>query len=429
MATWNLPFFFLILLMTILASLNCNGHRCSEKRKLAFSFFKRNRFEIIFLQETHWSSDLDMQIKREWEGDAFFAHGTNSARGVAILITSRLGYNYKQIRSDNEGRVLNMLLEVDDHTLNLSNVYMRRPSKDSQRRDFFLHLNRFLSDSNDNVMGGDFNCIFNSRLDKLGGVPDVRNSAVLVLNAVNTRFGLVDVWRERHKDERNFTWTGKDPGDPTLYIRTRIDFFFTCKPVNQCVTACDCNSTSYPHSDHDCLTLTMDFEKIERGPGYWHFNNKLLTDGVFQEEIERFWLKWVQEFDNFANRLQWWEKVQSNFKRIAIRRATIIGKIQRHERFVLQSRLEKLQERAKNGTTSDIELLAKEKQLELKELKANKIRSKAQFVEEGEKSTRFFFSLEKCRRSAQNIRVLTKNNMDTVTETRDLLGEAFSFYK
>ena len=142
-------------------------------------------------------------------------------------------------------------------------------------------------------MGGDFNCIFNSRLDKLGGVPDVRNSAVLVLNAVNTRFGLVDVWRERHKDEGNFTWTGKDPRDPSLYIRTRIDFFFTCKPVNQCVTATAIQP--YPHSDHDCLTLTMDFEKIERGPGYWHFNNKLFTDGVFQEEIERFWLKWVQE--------------------------------------------------------------------------------------------------------------------------------------
>ena len=95
--------------------------------------------------------------------------------------------------------------------------------------------------------------------------------------------------------------------------------------------------------------------------------------------------------------------------------------------------MEKLQEQAKNVTTSDIEqyLLAKEalKQLELKELEANKIRSKAQFVEEGQKSTRFFISPEKCRRSTQNIRVLMKNNMDTVTETRDLLGEAFCFYK
>ena len=41
-----------------------------------------------------------------------------------------------------------MLFEVDDRTLNLINVYA--PSKDSQRRDFFLDLNRFLSDSNNN---------------------------------------------------------------------------------------------------------------------------------------------------------------------------------------------------------------------------------------------------------------------------------------
>ena len=218
MANSYLFFFSLILLMTILASINCNGLRCPDKRKMAFSFFKRNRFDIIFLQETHWTVDLDMQIKREWEGDAFFAHGTNSSRGVAILIASRLDYNEKQIRRDNEGRVLNMLLEIDDRTLNLINVYS--PSKDSQRRAFFSDLNRFLSDSNDNILGGDFNCIFNSRLDKLGGVPNARQSASVLLNALNTRFSLVDVWRERHKNERNFTWTGRDPRDPSLFIRT-----------------------------------------------------------------------------------------------------------------------------------------------------------------------------------------------------------------
>ena len=62
-----------------------------------------------------------------------------------------------------------------------------------------------------------------------------------------------------------------------------------------------------------------------------------------------------EEFENFADPFEWWEKAKLSFKRIAIRRATIIGKIRRHERFVLQSRLDKLQERAKNGTTRDIE--------------------------------------------------------------------------
>ena len=387
MANSYLFLFSLILLMTILASINCNGLRCPDKRKLAFSFFKRNRFDIIFLQETHWTVDLDTQIKRELEGDAFFAHRTNSSRGVTILIASRLDYNEKQIRRDNDGRVLNILLEIDDRTLNLINVFA--PSKDSQRRAFFSDLNRFLLDSNDNILGGGFN----SRLDKLGGVPNSRQSASVLLNALNTRFSLVDVWRERHKDERNFLWTGRDPRDPSLFIRTRIDYFFICKPANQCVTATDIQL--YPHSDHDCLTLTIDFERIERGPGYWHFNNELLEDGFFQEEIERFLSNWVEEFENFADPFEWWEKAKLSFKQIAIRRATIIGKIQRHELFFLQSRLDKLQEPAKNGTTSDIEqyLLAKKglRQFELKELEAIKIRTTAQFVEEGEKSTRFFF--------------------------------------
>ena len=38
-------------------------------------------------------------------------------RCVAILIHSRLECTVSQIRSDNEGRVLNIVLELDDHTL------------------------------------------------------------------------------------------------------------------------------------------------------------------------------------------------------------------------------------------------------------------------------------------------------------------------
>lgn len=50
-------------------------------------------------------------------------------------------------------------------------------------------------------------------------------------------------------------------------------------------------------------------------------------------------------------------------------------------------------------------------------------------MKEREKSTRYFFSLEKSRKANQTIRVLTKDNLDTVTETRDLLSETRTFYK
>ena len=73
--------------------------------------------------------------------------------------------------------------------------------------------------------------------------------------------------------------------------------------------------------------------------------------------------------------------------------------------------------------------MAKEnlKQLELKELENNKIRAKAQFMEEGEKSIRCFLLLEKSRRTNETIRVVTKDNFYTVTEIKDLVSETRTF--
>ena len=75
--------------------------------------------------------------------------------------------------------------------------------------------------------------------------------------------------------------------------------------------------------------------------------------------------------------------------------------------------------------------LAKEKlqQLELKELEATKIKMKARFLEEGERSTRYFYFLEKSRQANQAIHTLTKDNLDTISEPQDLLKETYNFYK
>ena len=94
--------FFVI--MSTIASINGQGLRSPDKWHNAFLFFQRCRFDIVLLQETHWSTDLELQIKRDWDGSIFFNHGSNHARGVAILIHS----------NDDNGRILNLLLDIDD---------------------------------------------------------------------------------------------------------------------------------------------------------------------------------------------------------------------------------------------------------------------------------------------------------------------------
>ena len=118
---------------------------------------------------------------------------------------------------------------------------------------------------------------------------------------------------------------------------------------------------------------------------------------------------------------------------ILIRRAKIRGKLRRHERHQLEQQLERLQIKAQSGNVCDIEryLLVKEKlkQLDVRDLECTKIWAKARFKEEGEKSSRYFFSLEKQRKADHTIKGLTKDNVDTVTDPHDLLHETHDFYR
>lgn len=63
------------------------------------------------------------------------------------------------------------------------------------------------------------------------------------------------------------------------------------------------------------------------------------------------------------------------------------------------------------------------------DLEAIKIQTKARFSEEGKKRTKYFYNLEKSRQTDQTIKILTKDNLDTVTEPYDISTEARNFYK
>ena len=133
------------------------------------------------------------------------------------------------IRRDNDGRILNVLLEFEDHLINTINIYA--PSTDNERNTFFSDLDDYIMADHDNILVGDFNCTTNERLDKLGGNPNSRQFATRTLKNLCNKYHLTDIWRDRHKDERNYTWTGRHPLNMT-FIRTRIDRFLTSRTLD-----------------------------------------------------------------------------------------------------------------------------------------------------------------------------------------------------
>ena len=54
-------------------------------------------------------------------------------------------------------------------TANLINVYASQTN--AERRIYFHSLLAYISKTEENILGGDFNCIADNKLDKLGGDP------------------------------------------------------------------------------------------------------------------------------------------------------------------------------------------------------------------------------------------------------------------
>ena len=52
----------------LLITQNCNGLRNKMKRQICFSWLKQQKADIILIQETHWSKDIENIIRKEWRG-------------------------------------------------------------------------------------------------------------------------------------------------------------------------------------------------------------------------------------------------------------------------------------------------------------------------------------------------------------------------
>lgn len=157
--------FILFLAMCSLISINTQGLRSDDRRQLAFNFLSRNRFEIIMLQETHWTEDMHRKIQQEWKGKILFNDGSASAHGVAILFHEKLDLDIKHSSRDNSGRTLTTTFTMENTDLNLINIYA--PNTDTERHLFYSDLEKFLAPEN-NILAGDFNSIQFQNLEQLG---------------------------------------------------------------------------------------------------------------------------------------------------------------------------------------------------------------------------------------------------------------------
>jgi len=248
------------------------------------------------------------------------------------------------------------------------------------------------------IHGGDFNC-YKSELDKFGG----NISTASYLSDFRSSFKLVDIWRKHHRKHHEMSWFNSD-----FTIGSRLDkYLLSSKLVD---LAEECDITPCFLSDHGYVNLSIDCTvSTPRGPGIWKFNNSLLSDKIFCEYLSGRISDLSLCLSTFDSIKLWWDFFKVSIKADIISYAKSKHKKLNRERVVFTNCLIDLKRRLIQGEISaSPEILATESHLAAlvhRSLEGAKTRSWAQWLEEGEKPTCFFFKLERERIEKNEVKV------------------------
>ena len=92
-------------------SLNVRGLNQARKRRKLFRWFHNYKFDVIFLQETYSTQNVEAIWKSQWGGSIIYSHGRNhSTERCAIFFTPKLDVCIGSSEADKNGRYL--LLET-----------------------------------------------------------------------------------------------------------------------------------------------------------------------------------------------------------------------------------------------------------------------------------------------------------------------------
>ena len=142
-------------------SLNARGLAARAKRHKLYAWFKKQKADIIFIQETHCTKSKLRTFKHSWDGMSFYGL-TESAysRGVGMLFRDGFDGNIIDYHATFDGRQLLVNVEIENKLYTLVNIYS--PNEEKKRISFLESLpqwiKRYSNDNNNIIMGGDFNC-------------------------------------------------------------------------------------------------------------------------------------------------------------------------------------------------------------------------------------------------------------------------------
>ncbi len=390
-------------------SLNIRGLNNDSKRRTIMKWLKNNSCNIVFFQETFCQSNIE--LGNEW---VVKHNKTNSphSRGVAIAFRSDLDYKIQNIHQTDDARVLLINAKIKETETTLVNIYAPTDKKD--RSNFFKKLKMWIprySDHFDNIiLGGDFNSTLNDN-DRTN--PDntdyTRHDFMQLMKSLK----LVDAWYLTNNSPQ-YTFTASTGN------KSRIDYLLISNLSKHRVKKVFLKHA--PQKDkHKAVIMQLKFTNNKKGPGHWKLNSQLLGEKVYNVLIENILTDSMENYPQF----DWtskWELFKLRSQEASIKYGVERAKKQKAYINNLQKSIDELNSKEDNGQTIDTHLKERlvndmYKYYQEKD-KGYIIRSKYKWKTEGERSTSYFFNLEKNRQGGNVIKKL-KDHEGQIYESDD----------
>ena len=339
---------------------NVKGLKDDEKRIKLFEYLKNSVIPngLIFLQETHSCKNNEKTWAKEFEGQLCFSHAKSNSCGVAIGYLRTKKFELKSKKTDKNGRILIIEANVDNTAFLLINLY--NPNKEKDQVLILSELDNMLETYNNIsnnmiVLGGDFNFFFNTRVEAIGGNPKLKKNSVTKFIELKEKYYLCDIWRIRNLKSKRYTFRQHHASG---LLQRRLDYFFIYK--------------DYTDKMKQHIAETM---------------HKLDTENSFDDQMK-------------------WEFLKFEIRRFTIDFSKLYAKKQRQEILKLESNLKSFESHHQNYENHDEYISCKNKLDLIYEGKAKgiKVRSRCDWYEHGEKSTKFFLNLEKYHATQSHIR-------------------------
>ena len=213
--------------------------------------------------------------------------------------------------------------------------------------------------------------------------------------------------------------------------------------------SCDVTTQAAYRSDHSLITLHLKKEEFKRDSPFWKFNNSLLRDRKYILEIKNLILEIKQRYavhvynldniDNIPNNdltftisdKLFFETLLLEIRRKTISYSTFKKKTSLEKERNLEKEINELEQNLTDN--SDIQYLENLK-IQLQEIRDSRIqgiamRTRARWISEGEKTSKYFCNLEKRNYLDKTIPFLEKDDGNIISDQKCILNEIKQYYE